>query len=80
MINISSIAVYIGVITFFSQYKFLQISIERQGHPLLSSMVPFFSLVILIGGSIVITLSYVSWRKYKGTEYQKKMQKRKPND
>ncbi|WP_231514813.1 sporulation protein YpjB [Oceanobacillus salinisoli] len=37
---------------------------------------PFLWAVIIIGGSIGITLSYVSWRKYKGEQkYRKKKDK-----
>jgi H+/Cl- antiporter ClcA len=34
-------------------------------------MFPFYWLIIIVGGFIACTLSYVSWRKYKG-EKQKK--------
>ncbi len=37
-----------------------------------STMVPFYWMIMLIGGLILITLSYVSWRKYKGTQKKKK--------
>ncbi|QKY69192.1 sporulation protein YpjB [Lentibacillus sp. CBA3610] len=30
------------------------------------NMVPFYWMVGIVGGSIAITLSYVSWRKYRG--------------
>ncbi|WP_010530806.1 sporulation protein YpjB [Lentibacillus jeotgali] len=30
------------------------------------NMTPFYWMVGIVGGSIAITLSYVSWRKYKG--------------
>lgn len=30
------------------------------------NMVPFLWMVGIVGGSIAITLSYVSWRKYRG--------------
>jgi len=36
------------------------------------TMVPFYWLILLIGGLILITLTYVSWRKYIGTIKQKK--------
>ncbi|WP_047980055.1 sporulation protein YpjB [Ornithinibacillus contaminans] len=34
-------------------------------------MFPFYWLVIIVGGIIASTLSYVSWRKYKGEQKQK---------
>ena len=82
MLKFGYTAVYIGVILFFVTKNFyLEVEQNKShSHILLSSFVPFFSLLLLIGGSIVITLSYVSWRKYKGTEYEKKLQKRNPND
>lgn len=33
-----------------------------------SEMIPFYWMMIIVGGCITITLSYVSWRKYKGIE------------
>ncbi|WP_047985298.1 sporulation protein YpjB [Ornithinibacillus californiensis] len=36
-------------------------------------MFPFYWLIIIVGGLIACTLSYVSWRKYKG-EKQKKVE------
>lgn len=32
----------------------------------LASIVPFYWVIMLIGGIILIALSYVGWRKYKG--------------
>lgn len=43
-----------------------------------STMVPFYWMILIIGGLILITLSYVSWRKYKGTIKRKK--NREAND
>lgn len=45
----------------------------------LTGFVPFMSLLILIGGSIVITLVYVSWRKYRGIKQNKQIKKRNSN-
>lgn len=42
-------------------------------------MVPFYILILLIGGSIVLTLTYVSWRKYRGFNKNKRSVKRKSN-
>lgn len=41
-------------------------------------LVPYYWLILIIGGLILITLSYVSWRKYKGTIKRKK--NREAND
>ncbi|MFD2045851.1 sporulation protein YpjB [Ornithinibacillus salinisoli] len=39
-----------------------------------SEMIPFYWGVFIVGGCIAITLSYVSWRKYKG---EKKIEQKK---
>lgn len=73
----------IGIITFISSINvngapFYEKNIEKSF--LLSGFVPFLSLIILIGGSILITLSYVSWRKYKASKLKSDVQKRKSNN
>lgn len=35
-------------------------------------MIPFYWMIFIVGSCIAVTLSYVSWRKYKGE--QKKQQ------
>lgn len=35
-------------------------------------LVSYYWLILIIGGLILITLTYVSWRKYRGTIKQKK--------
>ncbi|ALX47947.1 sporulation protein YpjB [Lentibacillus amyloliquefaciens] len=30
------------------------------------NMIPFYWIIGIVGGSIAITLTYVSWRKYRG--------------
>lgn len=42
------------------------------------SFVPFYWMILLIGGSILMTLSYVSWKKYKGD--RQKNRKRNSNN
>ncbi|WP_226374312.1 sporulation protein YpjB [Virgibacillus alimentarius] len=37
-----------------------------------SEMIPFYWMIIIVGGCIAFTLSYVSWRKYKGEEKKEK--------
>jgi len=46
--------------------------IENTNELYVSSIVPFYWMITLIGGIIMITLTYVSWRKYKGQKQQKK--------
>jgi len=38
----------------------------------LSSIVPFYWMILIIGGIIVIALSYVGWRKYRGHKLRQK--------
>lgn len=40
-----------------------------------ADLIPLFPALLIVGGVIVITLSYVSWRKYRG-EKEKGRQKR----
>lgn len=40
-------------------------------------LLPFYWLLLIVGGSIVCTLSYVSWRKYQG---EKKEKQHRDND
>ncbi|MFD1360547.1 sporulation protein YpjB [Lentibacillus salinarum] len=55
-------------------YIFMQLSApiiaSAEKHPAENTanmtMVPFYWMVGIVGGSIAITLTYVSWRKYKG--------------
>ena len=37
-------------------------------------MFPFYWLLLVVGGSIGCTLTYVSWRKYKGEKEEKNKQ------
>lgn len=38
----------------------------------LSNIVPFYWMILLIGGIIVIALTYVAWRKYRGHKLRQK--------
>lgn len=76
-------AFFIGVIIFLTNKQMYYADtdeIVQEHFVLLSSFVPFFTLLILIGGSILLTLSYVSWRKYKGYKLNKKIKKRNSNN
>lgn len=45
-----------------------------------NDIIPFYWIVIILGGIIMLTLSYVSWRKYKALENKKNNKpKKKPN-
>lgn len=56
-----------GIIKLISTYESAK-SFEYEA----SVMVPFYWMILIIGGLILITLSYVSWRKYKGTILKKR--------
>lgn len=61
---------YIGHLFFiflYQSYAFFQTIYE------MTLGISFISLVLLISGIIVITLSYVAWRKYKGQQKLKKV-------
>lgn len=52
--------------------------VEQAEEHHISSIVPFYWMIMLIGGIILITLSYVSWRKYRG--HKKNKRKRDANN
>lgn len=61
----------IGVIIFLLNFNINELFLAHSANYLLiseekSEFAPFLWMVIIVGGSIMITLSYVSWRKYKG--------------
>lgn len=35
-------------------------------------MIPFYWMIFIVGGCIALTLSYVSWKKYKGEKKKEK--------
>lgn len=37
-------------------------------------MIPFYWMIFIVGSCIAVTLSYVSWRKYKGEQNKKQEQ------
>lgn len=76
------VIVIAGIITFIT-YINVNGAVNEQDNVdnafALSGFVSFLPLLILIGGSILITLSYVSWRKYKASKRNKKIKKRNSN-
>ncbi|HZW68857.1 MAG TPA: sporulation protein YpjB [Pseudogracilibacillus sp.] len=74
---------FIGILVFFIidgniSYAAEEHNKERPSF-LVSGFVPFLSLIILIGGSITLTLTYVSWRKYRANKLSDKTKKRNSN-
>ncbi|WP_096270449.1 sporulation protein YpjB [Paucisalibacillus globulus] len=59
----------IGIILYFVMEALIgeevSANIEAQGKEN-DELFPFYWLLIIVGGIIASTLSYVSWRKYKG--------------
>lgn len=51
------------------QFKFYAAPVHTQAT---SDMTPFYWMIAIVGGLIAITLSYVSFRKYKGEEKKRK--------
>lgn len=45
--------------------------VEQAEDYFIASSIPFYWMIMLIGGIIIITLSYVSWRKYQGEKKSK---------
>ncbi|MGM8365357.1 sporulation protein YpjB [Virgibacillus sp. W0181] len=43
-------------------------------------IIPFNWIIILLGGIIMLTLSYVSWRKYKGMQNKRNKQREKKSN
>ncbi|WP_439144714.1 sporulation protein YpjB [Virgibacillus salinus] len=80
-----TISTVIGVCIYFQLTK--TISYAKQIIPvknqiILSSnnnaeMIPFYWMLTIVGGCIAVTLTYVSWRKYKGEK--KKQSERDSN-
>jgi len=73
---------FIGIVMFFADVHVSHAAVEHNKETasfLKSGFVPFLSLIILIGGSITVTLTYVSWRKYKANKMADKTKKRNSN-
>ena len=71
----------IGVIIIFVsliQINEAYANVENREDIYISSIVPFYWMIMLIGGVIMVTLSYVSWRKYRG--HKKNKRKRDANN
>lgn len=82
MVLSSFIVFIIGVFTFIVRIHTYSAANHKESSNdavFLSGFVSFLSLVIVIGGSIIITLLYVSWRKYKGHRTNDKSKKHKFN-
>lgn len=82
----NKLAVFIGsfligvIIIFVSliQINEAYANVENREDIYISSIVPFYWMIMLIGGVIMVTLSYVSWRKYRG--HKKNKRKRDANN
>jgi len=67
-LSIGVILILFGLIQINKTYA----KVEQQEEMYISSFVPFYWMIMLIGGVIIVTLSYVSWRKYKGQKQEQK--------
>ncbi|SHF56444.1 sporulation protein YpjB [Ornithinibacillus halophilus] len=71
LIPIAGIMIYLMLNSVFVESVQAE-SIKTDDEP---SMVPFFWGAGMVGGIIAITLTYVSWRKYKGEKKRGKKEK-----
>ena len=63
------LSIILPIIIIFADFSILEVSaaVENSNAPKKNfDLVPFIWTVGIVGGCIAITLSYVSWRKYKG--------------
>lgn len=76
----SLLVVLIGIIIimFFSSHMSISAEEVNQLPKKNFDMVPFYWIIGIVGGCIAVTLSYVSWKKYK--EEEKKQTKKDGNN
>ncbi len=79
--NTSFIGIYIFIICtiLFIHPMFAHASEKVPQNKSNSEMIPFYWMIVIVGGCIALTLTYVSWRKYKG-EQKKRLKKDKNID
>ncbi|MUK87282.1 hypothetical protein GMD78_02550 [Ornithinibacillus sp. L9] len=63
--NMRSISIIIGIICMVLLFDISSVSAESESTKGSADMIPFYWMLFIVGGCIAITLSYVSWRKYK---------------
>ncbi|NBJ70506.1 MULTISPECIES: sporulation protein YpjB [Clostridia] len=66
--------VIIGIIIYAIAPKTIQANVHQAAQPVIEQkgqLFPFIWIVLLVGGCIGITLTYVSWRKYRGEKKNK---------
>ncbi|API90394.1 hypothetical protein J32TS6_03500 [Virgibacillus pantothenticus] len=68
--------VIIGIIIYAIAFtpKAIQANVHRAAQPAMEQkgqLFPFIWIVLIVGGCIGITLTYVSWRKYRGEKKNK---------
>ena len=65
-------------------FSIISILVGMKGFPLWvyanAELLPLIPAIIIVGGLIILTLSYVSWRKYKGEAEKLKRKKDKTVD
>ncbi|SES80300.1 sporulation protein YpjB [Oceanobacillus limi] len=67
---------FIGIVLFITSGLLIQNPVYAKGDSTKENteMMPFYWMIFIVGGCIAITLTYVSWRKYRG---EKKKGKKK---
>lgn len=67
----------IGIIIGFSIPQTTIAEIKKQATKKSMDMVAFYWVLFVVGGLIALTLTYVSWRKYRGEKQKRQL---KPKD
>lgn len=65
---IGVICILVGIVQFTMSYS----EHKLKDSLIVAGFVPFNWMIFLIGGIIILTLTYVSWRKYKGHKQRMK--------
>ncbi|MFA1820725.1 sporulation protein YpjB [Virgibacillus oceani] len=76
------LSIILPIIIILADFSILEVSAAAENSNATKKnfdLAPFIWTVGIVGGCIAITLSYVSWRKYKGEE-KKKVRKDKTID
>ncbi|WP_079709688.1 sporulation protein YpjB [Paraliobacillus ryukyuensis] len=68
-LNVESVNAVQNTKAVFKQSQLIDVQTTTQGDPL-----SFYWIILMVGGAIIVTLSYVAWRKYKAEKKRKQKQ------
>lgn len=74
-INKGILFIFIGIIEILSLSKNTKAEVKTETIQKSVDMIAFYWVLFVVGGFVALTLTYVSWRKYKGEK-----QKQQTND